>query len=64
MRNKSLLSFFSFSLSLLIFNSQAHALPGDAVEKVSTWIKAHPTLQPRSGERLFVKKKRYSSPKI
>lgn len=56
MRNKSLLSFFSFSLSLLLFNSQAHALPGEAVEKVSTWIKAHPTLQPRSGERLFVKK--------
>lgn len=61
MRNKSLLNFFilTFSVlpfSFLVFAPQAQALPGEAVEKVSTWIKAHPTLQPRSGERLFVKK--------
>ena len=34
----------------------AMALPGQAAEDVETWIQAHPTLSPRSGERFLVTK--------
>jgi len=34
----------------------AVALPGQLTEDVEAWIQAHPTLQPRSGERLMVRK--------
>lgn len=40
----------------ILTNSQADALPGQSTEEVGTWIKAHPTLRPRAGEKLFVQK--------
>lgn len=40
----------------MVFNSQANALPGQRTEEVNTWMKAHPTLRPKSSERLFVQK--------
>jgi len=39
-----------------LFAPQANALPGQSTEEVGAWIKAHPTLRPASGERLFVQK--------
>ena len=39
-----------------LFDSKVNALPGQSTEEVGTWIKAHPTLRPRSGEQLFVQK--------
>ena len=39
-----------------LFNLQAKALPGQSTEDVATWIKAHPTLRPGSGEQFFVQK--------
>lgn len=63
MLKKSLLNFLILPISLIpwlsmgiLGNSQADALPGQSTEEVGTWIKAHPTLQPRSGEKLFVQK--------
>lgn len=63
MLNKSLLNFLILPVSLvpwlsmgILGNFQANALPGQSTEEVGTWIKAHPTLQPRSGEKLFVQK--------
>jgi len=50
---------FSLATGLCVgtlFDSQANALPGQSTEEVSAWIKAHPTLRPRSGEQLFVQK--------
>jgi hypothetical protein len=40
----------------ILLNSAVKALPGETTEDVSTWIQAHPTLRPRTGERLFVSK--------
>ncbi|BAB76820.1 hypothetical protein ACN23B_25690 [Anabaena sp. FACHB-709] len=40
----------------ILTNPQADALPGQSTEEVGTWIKAHPTLRPRAGEKLFVQK--------
>ncbi|BAZ29229.1 hypothetical protein NIES4074_16680 [Cylindrospermum sp. NIES-4074] len=40
----------------MLFDSPANALPGESTEEVTTWIQAHPTLRPRSGEKLFVQK--------
>ncbi|QLE55713.1 hypothetical protein [Nostoc sp. TCL26-01] len=40
----------------ILTNSQADALPGQSTEEVGTWIKAHPTLRPSAGEKLFVQK--------
>ncbi|MFK0733174.1 MAG: hypothetical protein ACFKPT_22545 [Gloeotrichia echinulata GP01] len=40
----------------MFFNSQANALPGQRTEEVDTWMKAHPTLRPKSSERLFIQK--------
>lgn len=40
----------------ILANSQADALPGQSTEEVGTWIKAHPTLRPRAGEKLFIQK--------
>lgn len=45
-----------FIADLALANSSAQALPGQSTEEVITWIQAHPTLRPRSGERLFVSK--------
>ena len=42
--------------STLATTSPAAALPGQLTEDVEAWIQAHPTLQPRSGERLLVRK--------
>ncbi|MDD1416398.1 hypothetical protein MEN41_17790 [Dolichospermum sp. ST_con] len=40
----------------ILLNSPVKALPGDSTEEVTSWIQAHPTLQPRQGERLFISK--------
>lgn len=40
----------------ILISSPAQALPGQSTENVTAWIKAHPTLRPRSGEKLFVSK--------
>ncbi|WP_414545572.1 hypothetical protein [Nostoc sp. CCY0012] len=40
----------------ILFDSKAEALPGYSTEEVTTWIKAHPTLRPRPGEKLFIQK--------
>ncbi len=40
----------------ILLNSPVQALPGETTEDVTAWIKAHPTLQPKQGERLFVSK--------
>jgi hypothetical protein len=40
----------------MVLSSPANALPGESTEVVTTWIKAHPTLKPQAGERLFVQK--------
>ena len=57
MLKKSLLQFLILPLAFLISNhATARALPGQSTEEVETWIKAHPTLSPRSGERFLVTK--------
>jgi hypothetical protein len=63
MLKKSLRNFLILSTSLIpcllgeiMMTSPAQALPGESTEEVTAWIKAHPTLRPRSGERLFVSK--------
>ncbi len=63
MLNKSLLKFLILPFSLVpwlctgtLFDAKVNALPGQSTEEVGTWIKAHPTLRPRSGEQLFVQK--------
>lgn len=63
MLRKSLLNFLTLPFSLVpwlwvgtLVDSKANALPGQSTEEVSTWIKAHPTLRPGVGERLFVQK--------
>ena len=40
----------------ILLTPSAQALPGESTEEVLTWIQAHPTLQPRTGEKLFVVK--------
>ncbi len=39
-----------------LFTSKANALPGQTTDRVTAWIKAHPTLRPSSGETLLVRK--------
>ncbi|MFM2060982.1 MAG: hypothetical protein RLZZ507_652 [Cyanobacteriota bacterium] len=63
MIKKYLRNFLIFSCPIIpyvsceiLVNSPAQALPGQSTEEVITWIQAHPTLRPRSGERLFVSK--------
>ncbi len=56
MLKKSVLKYLILAFSLFILPSQAQALPGQPTEEVGAWIKAHPTLRPRSGEKFFVKK--------
>lgn len=63
MLKKSLLTLLIVPFSLvpwlwleMLLNCQANALPGQRTEEVDTWIKAHPTLRPKSSERLFVQK--------
>ncbi|WP_414528316.1 hypothetical protein [Nodularia chucula] len=63
MLKKSLLNLLILPFSLvpwlgvgMLFDSKAEALPGQTTEEVTTWIKAHPTLRPRPGERLFIQK--------
>ncbi|WP_427160756.1 hypothetical protein ACQFX9_03690 [Aliinostoc sp. HNIBRCY26] len=40
----------------MLFDTKANALPGQSTEEVGTWMKAHPTLRPGSGEQLYVQK--------
>jgi hypothetical protein len=40
----------------ILLNSPVQALPGESTEEVTAWIQGHPTLRPRSGEKLFVSK--------
>lgn len=40
----------------ILLNYPVQALPGESTEEVTTWIQGHPTLRPRSGEKLFVSK--------
>jgi hypothetical protein len=63
MIEKSLLKLLILPFSLvswlsvgMFFNSPVQALPGQSTEEVGTWIKAHPTLRPGIGEKLFVQK--------
>ncbi len=63
MLKKPLLTFLILPVSLLSWlsvgmfaDSKANALPGQKTEEVETWIKAHPTLRPNRGERLFIQK--------
>jgi len=57
MLKKSLLQAFVLPLAFFISNhGTAVALPGQPMDEVETWIKAHPTLRPRSGERFLVTK--------
>ncbi|MBW4616488.1 MAG: hypothetical protein KME21_25105 [Desmonostoc vinosum HA7617-LM4] len=62
MLKKPLLNFLILPISVswlcvgTLFDSKANALPGQSTEEVSAWIKAHPTLRPRSGEQLLVQK--------
>lgn len=56
MRQKSVLPALILPLAFLISNNTATALPGQSTEVVETWIKAHPTLSPRIGERFLVTK--------
>ncbi|MEO1427955.1 MAG: hypothetical protein AAFV71_02590 [Cyanobacteria bacterium J06633_8] len=57
MIKKSLLQLLILPLAFVISNpGAAKALPGEAMEDVELWIKVHPTLSPRSGERFLVTK--------
>jgi hypothetical protein len=63
MLKKPLLTFLILPVSLMssvgvgmLADSKVNALPGQQTEEVTTWIQAHPTLRPRSGERLFIQK--------
>lgn len=63
MVKKYLSNFLILPLSLapwlslgILTSSPAKALPGQSTEEVGTWIKAHPTLRPGPGEKLFVQK--------
>ncbi|MBD2200596.1 MULTISPECIES: hypothetical protein [Calothrix] len=49
-------SFWSWLALGMLADSKTNALPGQQTEEVTTWIQAHPTLRPRSGERLFIQK--------
>ena len=49
-------SFIPCLLGEILVHSPAQALPGQSTEEVTAWIKAHPTLRPRSGEKLFIRK--------
>jgi len=55
LRNSLILSYCLLT-GLVLTNFPATALPGETTEEVTTWIKAHPTLRPTSGETLFVQK--------
>ncbi|MEM7727281.1 MAG: hypothetical protein AAF208_13075 [Cyanobacteria bacterium P01_A01_bin.45] len=56
MRKLSLFNLLILPLSLFVYNPQTSALPGQSTEEVRTWIAGHPTLLPRSGEKLFIRK--------
>lgn len=56
MQKKFLLQFLTLSLPFLFNHGVATALPGQSTEEVETWIQAHPTLSPGSGERFLVTK--------
>jgi hypothetical protein len=52
---------WGFSLALLtclgiLASPKSYALPGQATEEVEAWIKSHPTLLPKPGERFFIQK--------
>lgn len=52
---KPLLKYLILAVSLFV-HSSAQALPGQPTDDVETWIKAHPTLRPRTNERFLVTK--------
>jgi hypothetical protein len=63
MLKQSLLKLLILSCSLIPFvsveilvNSPVEALPGESTKNVVSWIRSHPTLQPKQGERLSVRK--------
>ncbi|MBD2362900.1 hypothetical protein H6G36_17200 [Anabaena minutissima FACHB-250] len=63
MLKKSQLNFLICACSLvsglgvgMLFDTKANALPGQSTEEVGTWIKAHPTLRPGRGEKLYIQK--------
>lgn len=45
-----------FPVYFFLFASTANALPGQSVDTVLSWIEAHPTLRPGTGEGLLVTK--------
>ncbi|BAZ05808.1 hypothetical protein [Calothrix sp. NIES-3974] len=56
MTQKLLIQGFLISLTSLLLPTTANALPGQRTEEVTAWIQAHPTLRPKTGEKLFVTK--------
>ncbi|MDJ0619677.1 MAG: hypothetical protein QNJ63_23550 [Calothrix sp. MO_192.B10] len=63
MLNQYLRKFAIAPISLLfwiamgtLINTTAQALPGRTTEDVAAWIKSHPTLRPRVGEKFLVRK--------
>ncbi|HLP88720.1 MAG TPA: hypothetical protein VK184_09050 [Nostocaceae cyanobacterium] len=49
-------SLISGLTAAFLLHHPAQALPGETIEEVTSWIQAHPTLRPSSGEKLIVTK--------
>ena len=56
MKNRKLWSVLSLAILLTLGGNRANALPGETVERVTSWIAAHPTLRPGIGDGLLVTK--------
>ncbi|MBF2064246.1 MAG: hypothetical protein IGS39_07470 [Calothrix sp. C42_A2020_038] len=56
MLKKQLIRLWLLPIALLTFTNHANALPGQTTEEVGAWIKGHPTLKPRIGERFYIQK--------
>ena len=56
MLKKSLFHFWIIPFTLLISQAPLLALPGQTIDEVGAWIRAHPTLSPDVGERFLVQK--------
>ena len=50
------IALFSWIAVGTFINTTAQALPGRSTEDVGAWIKSHPTLRPRRGEKFLVRK--------
>ena len=50
------IALFSWIAVGTFINTTAQALPGRSTEDVGAWIKSHPTLRPRTGEKFLVRK--------